>query len=47
MWDGLRGYGFDGYYNDNLEYIRFEHIDYHSEKAEIVETTAVGDNCDE
>lgn len=28
-WDGLRSYGFDGYYDDNLNYIQFEDIDYH------------------
>ncbi|MDN3491613.1 hypothetical protein [Winogradskyella bathintestinalis] len=46
-WDGLRDYGFDGYYNDDLEFNQFEHINYYSELEEILETTAIGTFCDE
>lgn len=46
-WDGLRSYGFDGYYDDNLNFHQFEHIDYHSETEEVLNTTTVGNNCDE
>ncbi|MEW4924368.1 hypothetical protein [Algibacter sp. 2305UL17-15] len=47
-WDGLRAYGVDGYYNENLEWVFFDNNDnnFEEKKKNIINTTDVGKNCD-
>ena len=45
-WSGLSAYGIDGYYNENIEFVYFDDDNFEVRLQEIVDSTSVGNNCD-
>lgn len=44
-WSGLEPYGWDGYYNENLEFVVFNDDNIETKIDEIVESSNVGNDC--
>ena len=46
-WDGQRTYGVDGYYNENLEYVRLDSDESYEGRSKILNNTTFNSGCNE
>ena len=46
-WSGISRYGVNGYYNENIQFVYFDDNNVENKIKDIVDTTSVGNNCED